>query len=223
VKKKIILIEFDAGGHPFRVETLEGRSMRTYDFNWCKRDATLYYYNSGSGPDTGAVSIDKLIPEEGETHNLWIRNTHQTLPLDLTCLGWTELDVEPPDPFEGAEECETVFCSACMDELPNDRLCTHVWWCDTDGWYRGAYCDSTDEGRSPCKKQGNCFTCTLQRRLNGEMEVELERGLEPVHVWFTERAVFVEALDDEGEDVPLTEAEMAQAQISANYKMGGYT
>jgi hypothetical protein len=70
---------------------------------------------------------------------------------DLREMGYLLLDELPGDPFEDAEERETVYCDVCHDDLPlrayELEVCDHVYWCDGHGGYGG---EGVDESGRVC-------------------------------------------------------------------------
>ena len=127
-----------------------------FDFNWCRRDRTLYYHCSGSGPGgfyihpNGKGNWPKLklwwdsaftYPRNGGKFSLK-ELSHRTVkrfgyeiiaaPIPLRSDDGT---VQSANPFEMALHGDTVYCSRCEDDLPSEHLCHHIWWCDKCGWY----------------------------------------------------------------------------------------
>jgi hypothetical protein len=69
--------------------------------------------------------------------------------------GYAVMSRYPGDPFRDAIEQDCRSCSICNDSLPVEDLCDHVWWCETDGWYRGP---GADEPLGPCEDP-DCVAC----------------------------------------------------------------
>lgn len=173
MSNRLVLIEYhdDAGiWRPFRVETSDGRRFATFDFDWCKRDETMYYENVGSSPDQGTIHVDRLC--DGGRGRIWINpdytpveNSREREPIpDVSALGYDRVEGDPVDPFADADEGDTTYCNICDDHLPNaDYVCDHVWWCGSDGWWRGATGEGAEE--QPCDDEA-CDECA-QRREKG--------------------------------------------------------
>lgn len=49
-----------------------------------------------------------------------------------------------------ALECDSVWCSTCLDSFPEDSTCEHIWWCDATGWW------STPSERCACTAKTEC-------------------------------------------------------------------
>lgn len=146
--KNVIAVEYGAEDRPFSIFTREG-GVSLWDADWCKRDETLYVHESGVG---GSVYFNAL--SEGARNKAWvapgerITTTRETSPgkwatveitrEEVATLGFDLLDELPGDPFDGAEESDTVWCDVCEDHLPTentDSPCDHTTWCDLSGWW----------------------------------------------------------------------------------------
>lgn len=127
-----------------------GTSARWYDFHWCKRDETIYYHLSGSGGEI-RFHVGRFVHPDPPPAELWVAPGIPVVTdtgsgvreigsdAELLSLGYRRIpaprllaswDGKTRDPFAAGQESETVYCSRCRDDLPSDRLCEHVDWCD---------------------------------------------------------------------------------------------
>lgn len=129
-KETLVYIEYE-DGHPFSAMTVDEReSYREYDVDWCRRDATPIYRQSGFGGDP------RPCPVRGNRY--WL-----ALGLVLYPEGrGTRLAAPPPEvvvgiwPPAGWGEGESAWCDDCRDWLPEDDPCEHFRWCRECGcWY----------------------------------------------------------------------------------------
>lgn len=83
----------------------------------------------------------KVIRERNRTRRL--RSLPRSFPLEAgwDLLTWLEYN---------AINSETVWCSACGDDLPETDLCDHCWWCDETGEW------STPSERCACEPEKGC-------------------------------------------------------------------
>lgn len=109
---KLLYIEW-SNDKPFSVVCGEGHYARTYDVDWCKRDQSLYYHQSGTGSCAAAIGKGLELLPEGI-------NAFEQL-------------IDHFDIMHG----ETSGCKICKDRLPDDALCEHLWWSDEDGMVVG--------------------------------------------------------------------------------------
>lgn len=169
--RRVVLVELveTAGAwRPHRVET----EHACYDFEWCTRDGVCYYDDVGTGGyESGGIYVDTLCA--GARGRLWIAPTHwpyrngdpehrRLSPEEVSALGWDLLEEQPADPFAEAEESDTRWCLTCNDALPEQNLCSHVWYCETDGWWRGATDSISGRVRGPCRDR-DCWECSRER------------------------------------------------------------
>lgn len=137
---------------PFSVFTIgkdhPGRN-KGYDFEWCRRDQSLYFNQTSSGISfyLSPLSEPEISPRVAVW---WDRNA--TFPTDSgnekkrlsdkTVWKWGyEILNEPVmigehfNPFAEACHGDTEYCSRCNDHLPTDSPCTHIWFCDKCGCF----------------------------------------------------------------------------------------
>jgi hypothetical protein len=155
---------------PFSVTLGNGRH---YDFEWSRSHGTLFYSLSGAGPLDDTVELSGFAePRKGKPVPIWIAESlrpvdHGGRPADLAALGYVRLPEPLGDPFEGADESETVYCGRCRDWLPDDGssfVCDHVWWCNNTGWFIGP---GADEGGAVCSGE-HCWACRRVREERAE-------------------------------------------------------
>ena len=125
-----LLVVVLRNGRPFSVATRHEGCNQTYDFEWCKAHAELYYDESGGGPTAFA--------EGARDDHWWARSD---LREDVHILGvlaanrLKELPAEWRDPFRNAMDEDTTWCEICKDYWPDSDLCQHIWWCEECGWW----------------------------------------------------------------------------------------
>jgi hypothetical protein len=186
---------------PFSVETVEhwdhskkpwfnpekdkprGFCPQGFDFEYCRRNDTIYQHNSGGG-GTVRVVLHEIV-EKHPPCEIWIaagiplfrhakRKPFNEIPLkdgDLERLGYKRLrkprllrgwrDEASRNPFDVSEEGETVYCRRCEDHLPDEpgSVCKHLYWCDDcgDWFYLDNRMDSDGERRKcECKNEDDC-------------------------------------------------------------------
>lgn len=159
--ERVVAIEYHPSGPrnalvPHSVFTTDHASPSkycdSYDFDWCRRDKTIYYHLSGSGsfymhpigsgfrkPPRAAVWWDSSIivgPTNGGNSskrtigaNTLRRWGYDVLPEPAVLPGGII------NPFDDAVMDDTEYCSRCKDKLPTERLCSHVWYCEKCGCY----------------------------------------------------------------------------------------
>lgn len=124
-----------------------GKSYRTYDVDYCKRDDQLYFRHSGSGP----VASDGLHEDGGgET---WLADGY-ALNSDadnkLIAVRPAPYDIHPGE-WDMFEET-TAYCTICKDNLPDESEspCEHLKWDKEAGDWGGPGADTLREttGRS---------------------------------------------------------------------------
>jgi hypothetical protein len=129
-----------------------------YDVDWCKRDQSYVFHQSGGGPtpieidglywaSEGAPITERpcqLVDDDARERNATRRLPE--VPIDIEgcadVLDWLE---------NTAQDEGTEYCSVCDDRLPTDDLCEHIWWCEETAWY-----STPDERRLDCA----CEECT---------------------------------------------------------------
>jgi len=140
---RIVLAEYQ-GGHLFAltVERVTGGHDH-YDFDWCRRDGTLYYHLSGFGAADKVIDLGDLVEQPDEPMLYYLAPGYR-------CKGghWMTRITEPldADPFAHASEGTVRCCEQCGDYLPQDRdvLCAHLEWCHDCADYTprtGGACD----------------------------------------------------------------------------------
>lgn len=151
------------------------RGDHHYDVEWSKRYGSLYFDCVGFG-GTDKFSVNRFT-EPGIHAKLWISPDVRLVqsveradgkwikvpfpPDQLASMGY-ELIAEPlrPDPFADACEGDTQYCSICDDWLPTEgRMCDHVWWCGSLGWYVGP---GFEKGDGTCDNE-ECDDCEKHR------------------------------------------------------------
>lgn len=132
--EKVVAVEYHAG-HPHSVVTAtkSGRGWSVWDFDWCKRDQTVYYHQSGGSP-AEAYSVGKMV---GGTTDLWVDPSITTFknysgkPLtrrQVEKYGYRFLPKLKEDPFDNAVSGAVTWCMVCKDHLPDDNSCNHLVW-----------------------------------------------------------------------------------------------
>jgi hypothetical protein len=165
--EKAVIVEFvlmaDGRYDIHQVWTSEpGRkSYSMYDVSWTKRDRRYSFHKSGGGPFPATVSgiywtsDPALVIEEESSWSLdgdpamGERNKTRRLtdlPIDVKGCGdvleWL---------YNYHHSAQTVYCDICVDSIPDDDLCAHIWWCDEGGDFQGV----GGESISPC----DCEDC----------------------------------------------------------------
>lgn len=141
---------------------LRGWIAGIYNFDWCRRDKSLYYHLSGSGgrfyvspickeyrkPPRAAIWYDDGFVRPTNAGN----SSHRPLS-NGTLVKWGYDVLGKPvsilgntaNPFDEACHGETVYCSRCNDWLPEESTCRHCYWCDECAIF------STPSERCSCK------------------------------------------------------------------------
>lgn len=136
--EKLIAVEYH-DGHPHAVITSNGKSWTQYDFDWCKRDGTVYYHASGGGP-VGPYYVGRFA--RGGHAELWGDSSVQAFqdfdgkPLtrrQVEKYGYTFLAEHKGDPFDDGVEGSTTWCEICVDHLPSEQQCRHLVFVTGDG------------------------------------------------------------------------------------------
>jgi hypothetical protein len=142
------------------VDRPNGTSACYWDFEWCKRDETLYYSQSGGGGDPRSIYIGRFTEPDPPPGLFWaapdvrfhrwvskakpevaIRSDSVLLamgyrrlarPLLLKAAYHAGSDKRTRNPFLAAEELEgrIAYCMICDDHFPSDHECEHMEWCD---------------------------------------------------------------------------------------------
>jgi hypothetical protein len=124
----------------------------TYDVDLSHKFGYLYYQSGcgGSGPvsvdgiyfTSGEVTVKEepnQLCERSKTTLRWktkeIRARNKTRRLrKLPKLFRSEFDLLEWLELNGINQ-PAIWCSECKDIMPEDKLCEHCWWCETNGWY----------------------------------------------------------------------------------------
>lgn len=125
-------------------------SRSEYDFDWCKRDASLYYHYTGGGGENFYLN-QMAFPKRKPLCAVWWDKSIVTPISDCSSRklslngvkrrGFEILDAplnvleSGANPFNNAIEDEVEWCSVCKDHLPTEELCRHIFWCDKCGDY----------------------------------------------------------------------------------------
>jgi len=130
--EKLVAVEY-FGGHPHSViTTTNGNGWTVWDFDWCKRDQTVYYHQSGGCGAQGVYAVGTLVRGRAE---LWVDASihafqdYRGKPLTRRQVGRHGYDLladHKGDPFAGAVESATTGCTSCDDRLPDERQCRHL-------------------------------------------------------------------------------------------------
>ncbi|MEP7338648.1 MAG: hypothetical protein ABI977_12995 [Acidobacteriota bacterium] len=139
-----------------------GVSKAWYDFDWSRYFGSLFQHWSGGGPYEPGFYLGKLI---GGTHEIWhapgiilmktvrlktgkpeVEWAHKRASAaDVHNLGYriikhprlltSPFGEKSRNPFELAEEGQTIYCKRCDDYLPDDDVtaCGHLKFCDDCG------------------------------------------------------------------------------------------
>lgn len=182
VREIVAAIEY-RDDRPFSVMTINewehggksGISADSYDFEWCKRDALLYYDATETGP-LGGFCVSRFVNPNPPLAKIWLKDGIKATPSwkdsdepftesELLEMGYL-LIAEPltldlgwgtpsPNPFDHAIEGDCVQCVKCDDLIPEDNICEHMAWCDECGdWhyvedrsfnFSEGKCEHTDE------------------------------------------------------------------------------
>lgn len=141
--EKLIAVEYH-DGHPHSVTTSNGKGWTVWDFDWCKRDQTVYYHQSGGGP-AEAYHVGKL--GRGGRAELWVDSSVMGFadcssgkPLtrrQVERYGYKLLKKLKADPFEDAVGGRVTWCVVCQDQLPDDHACWHLLYVPGDALLLG--------------------------------------------------------------------------------------
>ncbi len=148
---------------PWRLHALHtggAGSSDCYDAGWNSQFEANLYALTGGGP--GLPYLHRLIEPDIATSAVW--SSVGWLTHEGTYPDWQIVDADPVElgyqvlaslpEIALMEVGRIIFCETCAEEQDCDALCGHIWWCDTDGWYRGAVYDSSSD---PCG--GDCYGC----------------------------------------------------------------
>lgn len=136
----IVFVEL-RDGRPFSVLSEDRRGgYDVWDFDYCRRDQTLYYDMSGGWDDgAGPWSV-----EPGAQY--WL-----AAGCSLQVKGGVRVPALPP-PYapetlwDAATGDDTVCCETCDDWLPYGSPCAHLWWCDRHNcWGPECECEPEEE------------------------------------------------------------------------------
>lgn len=154
-----------------------GHCPHYFDFNYCRRNGTIYYHNSGAGGELKLRLGTLVQPMNPPACEFWAASG---LPLyrdgktwrrpakirgddELAAMGYRRLK-QPRllrqggkasrNPFDVAEEGEVVYCRRCDDWLPDDgwSVCEHLRWCDAcAAWFYRDDNTANDDDQWICK------------------------------------------------------------------------
>lgn len=157
---QIMVIEYYRN-KPHSVVTNHG----TFDFEWCKKYGLLYFTCSGSGcgredPDHSVCAFvepaslpGKIWTAPNVRLHRWESRDKPEIRVDdaiLKKMGYRRLKQplllkdwrgnKTRNPFEAGEECDghMEYCSICDDYLPDESLCDHLMWSDSNGMIFGS-------------------------------------------------------------------------------------
>jgi hypothetical protein len=154
-----------------------GTCPQHYDFNFSKRDASLYWHNSGGGGGLKyiALKFSEPSPPPGE---IWIADDVPVFKYgkrlkeiaiddaELLKLGYRRLknprllsdsysEVKSRNPFDASTEGRCIYCDYCRDHLLEDSLCEHIDWCGECAGF--VYLKSkiwVEDSQSVCQHEG---------------------------------------------------------------------
>lgn len=125
---KVVFIEFSDGGRPFAAATDDDKY---YDIEYYKANDQLFADYSGGG-----------LYMEGADNKYWLAAGYE-LPI-INGSG----NPAPPENrlkrkprkytgnlWDWAISGQCMYCSVCDDMIPEDALCSHVWWDSETGWW----------------------------------------------------------------------------------------
>jgi hypothetical protein len=172
----VTLHHWDHRGKPWfnpARDTPTGTCPHYWDFDWCKRDRTAYYHNSGIGGDN-AIQVHRFCNPSPPPGELWVadgitlvRHNERAIRSDSALLKMGYRRLKRPrllttprgektrNPFDAGEPTDTtIYCRVCRDRLPEDGWgppCDHLEWCDEcSAWVYAAtadYHDSYGDGK----------------------------------------------------------------------------
>jgi hypothetical protein len=166
----------------------------TYDVDWCKRDGLYLFHESGSAASpmkvggiywrTDGFAVSEIACEwcstkyqgprhiDAETKAIRLRNKTRRLtelPENLRFDSRYDDLLDYLQTVGPGREIESVFCCICKDDLPDDGLCKHCWWCDTVGWY------VTPSSETKVCFDPDCWECRNHRRAKHEAHRAMRR------------------------------------------------
>lgn len=137
---------FTVSGEPEGGNPRKAWMAGIYDFNYCRRDGTVYYHLSGGG---GTFYLNRYCEPQPPPACLWYDSKlvaptndriHKRYPSAATIRKWGYEIVSAPltvdfvngeqNPFNNAVHGEVEYCTKCHDHIPEDSLCEHIWWCE---------------------------------------------------------------------------------------------
>jgi hypothetical protein len=177
-RHRIVFIEYQ-DGHPFSVVTEEhwdhsrkpwfvpgrdeptGTCANDWDFEWCKRDRTCYFHQSGTGGgDPLQCEVHRFTHPDPPPGAIWCASdvvltrwisaekTDVQIRSDVTLLKMGYVRLARPlllrgngkrsrNPFLTSDEVDThiLWCERCKDHIPGDAECEHIEWCDRCSWW----------------------------------------------------------------------------------------
>ena len=118
-----------------------------YDFNYCRRDDTVYFHNSGGGGGVylGQISNAKKQPrcciwydatlvdptDSSIKQRHLARHTIEQWGYDIVAAPLTlDFHSGEQNPFIYGVEGDVEYCTKCDDHFTTDEPCEHIWWCE---------------------------------------------------------------------------------------------
>lgn len=159
----ILYTKVKQGIIPFSVFTVQpggkpenNPSCYEWDVEWCKRDETAYYHNSGCGlqfylhPYSNRKAGVPIWWNRELVHPTSGRSTRHIRLSNDTVRRWGMVILPKPakilggscHPFDSSvkysvTEGECEYCNVCDDFIPTDALCEHIDWCEECACYKG--------------------------------------------------------------------------------------
>jgi len=116
-------------------------SLTEWDVNWCERDQDYYVHETGGW--TGRLYLNRMI--EGCQEKFWAADGiefcldtggyDEITPEQVASLGYVRvlLPELPEDLTKTCEEQSCQWCESCDDMIPDNGLCSHMYWCGLCG------------------------------------------------------------------------------------------
>lgn len=141
---RVVAIEYHRR-RPFSVVTERYGYPSFWDFEHCTADKTIYYHESGCGGDTRLCLHKPADP--GEVIEFWsctkVVDFKGDALTEEQLKAWGYRRLKQPrliagsrNPFEAAEEGDTIWCGRCNTFVLNKdpRPCKHMEWEEGKGW-----------------------------------------------------------------------------------------
>lgn len=135
-ESRLILLEFDSDMKPFAAVYDDDGYYEYFDIDYFRKSDMLYYHKSGGGGKCLNVYRE---------HKYWAANRITVMANDdqgEEILALKENLIAIPEKYSGpiddwACDGETVWCTVCQDNLPNDDICRHLFWSKSRRWWAG--------------------------------------------------------------------------------------